>query len=238
MLQLEKPMVDERIQKETNRFFAKLFFFQTLFVIGGMVMQIVNPVPLRVFCLQIICLVVGIGFALIQLITKGVFWLKAKDDALISIREEILAVAYSLEFIILLLGDCVFIFFEKEYSSWNVLYCFEWMIPAWIYVVIGIKHSWIQWGGKARQINGKKLLKKLWIPAMVAAVFMIILLELPDWLEDKVFSGNEIFAVSVIVIGIPMGSYFLMKKIVDAGEKRANKMLEELEKQEEMTLEE
>lgn len=240
MLQLEKPMVDERIRKETNRFFAKLFYLQTLLAIGGMVIQIVNKVPLRVVCLQIICLVVGMGFALIQLITKGVFWLKAKakDEALTSIREGILALAYSLEFIILLLGDCVFLFFEKEYSSWNVLYCLEWVIPAWIYVVIGIKRSWIQWGGKNRQVNGKKLMKKLWIPTMVGAVFMIILMELPEWLEDGVFSGDEIFAVAVIVIGIPMGSYFLMNKIVDTGEKRANKILEELEKQEEMTLEE
>ncbi len=232
MLQLEKPMVDERIHKETNRFFAKLFYLQTLLAIGGMVIQIVNKVPLRVVCLQIVCLVVGMGFALIQLITKGVFGLKAKDEALTSIREGILALAYSLEFFILMLGDCVFIFFEKEYSSWNVLYCFEWMIPAWIYVVIGIKRSWIQWGGKNRQVNGKKLMKKLWIPTIVGAVLVIFLIELPEWLADGVFSGNEIFAVLVTVIGIPMGSYFLMNKIVDTGEKRADKMLEELEKQE------
>lgn len=236
--QLEKPMVDERIQKETNRFFAKLFYVQTLFVISGMVMQIANQVPLRVFCLQIISLVMGIGFAWIQMITKGVFWLKTKDEALISIREGILAVAYSLEFIVLLFGDFIFLFLEKEYSSWNALYCLEWMIPALIYTIIATKRSWIQWGGKARQINGKKLMKKLWIPAMVAAVFIIILSELPEWLEDGIFAGNEIFAVLIIVIGIPVGSYFLMNRIIDTGEKRANKMLEELEEEEEMTLEE
>ncbi len=230
--QEKKPALDERIQKETNKLGAKLFYLLTVLVIIGMVIQVIEQAPFRGFYLQIVCLVAGIGFVVVQLIRKGIFLVKDKDEVLTSIHEETLSHGYYIETFILLFGELIVMFLEKEQPSWISLYFFEWVIPSLILSVSSIKKSWLQWGGKRRQVAGKKQMKKMCIPAGLLCGVLMIVMELPTWLEDGEITLKEAVWIPYFMIAFAVMFYFVFGLMMDSGEKRANKSLEENEHEE------
>ena len=55
----KKQVVDERIQKESNRLNAKMFYLLTALVFGLLIVKLCAKAPLPVYLLEVITLVAG-----------------------------------------------------------------------------------------------------------------------------------------------------------------------------------
>ncbi len=227
---------DERIAKESNKLSAKMFYLQSALIIIALVIKLVIGVPLQVFCLEIISLVVGIGYFVVQEMRKGIFLLKNKDDALQSIHEEVLAKAYNLEMMLLVFGELIFMYALPEYFAWLALYLIMWFIPAIVVTKASVKKGWLQWGTKKREVVGKKSLKIRCVFGGIAFGVMMIPTFLPMWLIDGKLVWTELIWIPIEMVMFGVLFYIVFTRMVDKGAKKADEALPVDEG--EMTLEE
>jgi hypothetical protein len=140
-----------------------------LFSVGLLVSLIVKLLlrePWYNFILEILCLVPAWGYAIVKRVQSGILFLKEKDEALLSIRNEIMSKAYMLAFKIHIFGELVYMFFvigvlkpEEAWSremTWMTLYLAIWFLPALIITIFTLKKGWMVWGSKKREETGKK----------------------------------------------------------------------------------
>lgn len=229
-------VMDERIEKESNKLTAKLFYVQTVLVALLLVGKLLAKLSWKAYLLEIICLVAGVGFVLIAEIGKGIFLLKDKDAALTGIHQSVLAKGYSLEMALLLVGELVFMYVLPEYFLWLIGYFGAWFVPAVILTVVSVKKGWLQWGSKNRQVEGKQNLKKRVAIGGVEFGLMMIPIQLPMWLADGALSFKEILMIPFEMVMFGVLFYILFTLMVDKGEKKANS--DALTEGEEMSIEE
>ena len=228
----QKPAMDERIQKESNKLLSKLFYLLNAILLVVLVIKLVQGVHWGLMCLDILCLAVGSVWVIVQQTRKGIFLLREKDEVLTEVHQGVLAKGYLLQTSILLYGELVCMYLYRDDMGWCSLYFFTWIIPIWIYVVASIKNSWIQWGGKKRQTVGKKLSKKTCAIAGVLYGVLWAFMEYPEWLEDGVVSFKELIWIPIDMFAFAVLMYFILNFLVDMGEKRANKALQNMEDKE------
>ena len=225
----KKKVVDERILKESNALSAKMFYVITLLTVISLVVKLVCRLPLFVFGLEIIALVVSVGYVLVCEGCKGILFVK-KDEELKTIHEEILTKAMMIHLSTLMDGGLLFCFLAKEYCTWALSYIVIWMVPSMIITIASIKNGWLIWGSKKRETEGKKNFKlRVAAGAFICGLFM----GFPMLYHDGVFHAEGILWILGLGImwGVPF--YLVFTGFMKVAEKRADQNLKEKEQQNE-----
>lgn len=227
---------DERIEKETNKIMPAMFWLFSAGLLASLIVKLVLGEPWYNFILEILCLVPAVGYALVRRISNGVLFLKEKDEALIAIRNEIMAKAFNIAFHIQISGELVYMFFvigvlnagDVEWSremTWIALYLLIWFLPSLIVTVLTLKKGWMVWGSKKREVTGKKDFAK---QTAIGALFFGIMMGVVEILENG-------FSEKVIIIVLACGAvwgilfYFVMLAIIKISEKNADKAVKKQE---------
>lgn len=116
----KKQVVDERIQKESNRLNAKMFYLLTALVFGLLIVKLCAKAPLLVYLLEVITLVAGGIYFVAAEVKKGIFLVKDKDEVIKTLHEQNLSKAMYLEFSILVFGELVYLFLRMVSLSRKV----------------------------------------------------------------------------------------------------------------------
>lgn len=232
----QNQIKDERIEKETNKIMPAVFAIFTLGLLASFITKLVLGEPWYNFILEILCLVPSWGYAVIKRAKNGILFLKEKDDALLTIRNEIMSKAYMIAFRILTTGQLVYLFFveavlmPEELSwiremTWLVVYLGVDFVTALIVTVFTIKKGWLIWGSKKREVAGKKNFAKR---TAVGALFFGVCMGFFDVLENG-------FSMQTVTLTLGTGAmwgilfYFSMLAVIKVSEKNADKAVKEQE---------
>lgn len=225
-----KKIKDERLEKESNQLNAKMFYLISALLVIALSVKIVNKLPMHVYGLEILCLVASFSYVLIARIRKGILLVKEKDGVLTAIKEEILAKGFTIDFWILGIGEFLLIICDFQNIFWYAWYLAIELIPSLIITVFSVKKGWLLWGGQKRQKNGKKELRKR---VVIGALFYGLIMGAPQLYQDGAFHAEGILWIlgMAVLWGVPF--YFLFGLLVDIGERKANKQVEEVNQVEE-----
>jgi len=218
----EKPVVDERIEKESNRLSAKMFYVLTVFTAILLAVKIAKGLPVVVYLLEIVTLLAGIIYYVVAEVKSGIFLAKERDEVLTVMHEKNLAKAMDIEFKVLVFGELIFMFVLKEYFLWLAAYLLVWMIPALIITVASIKNGWIIWGTKKREKEGKKDFKKR---VAIGSIFYGVIVGGPMCFKDGVFQPEGILSILGLAAFWGILFYLLMSGMMKVAEKKADQKL-------------
>ncbi len=237
MFKKKKQPVDERILKESNKLYAKMFYVIQLLNLIVLLVKLVCGVPIYLYVLELMCLVVGTLIVVIDEQRKGILFVKEKDEVLQTLHEETLTKAFSVNSWIIIMGELILmlalLFFAAEYFLWVLSYFVIWMPPALMVTIASMKKGWLIWGTKKREVTGKKeFIKRLIIGSAFFGLFMAF---------PSIFRGGS-FHPSGLLFALGMGAswgimfYLLFMGAMKIAEKNADKnvekQVENVEKQE------
>ena len=236
----QNQIKDERIEKETNKIMPARFWLFSAGLRASLIVKLVLGEPWYNFILEILCLVPSVGYMLVKRISGGVLFLKEKDEALVSIRNEIMSRAYMVAFWILTTGQLIYMFYImgvlmpddivwiKE-MTWLVVYLGIDFVTSLIVSIFTVKKGWMVWGSKKREVTGKKEFAKR---TAVGALFFGVIMGVVDILENG-------FSMQTIIMVVGTGAfwgiafYFIMIALVKISEKNADKDVKEQEERSE-----
>ena len=156
MLKELKP--DERIEKESNVLYGKMYYLMSLLMILSLIVKLICKVPWFVYGLELVAFVASGGFLLVQELRKGILFVRKKDEVLAEIHSKNLKDAFMVALWILIVGECLFMNVGGKYFFWMFSYLLIWFIPAIIISIASLSNGWIIWGGKKKEAMGKKRL--------------------------------------------------------------------------------
>lgn len=220
----EKKVVDERIEKESNKFAAKMYYLITALTVISLIVKFACQLPLYVYGLEIIALVTSVVFFIVSEARNGILFEKNKDEELLNIHYGILAKAEMIIFYIVVTGELFYLFLAKEHVEWIFSYLAICMIPAFIQSIVSIKNGWFIWGSKQKEVKGKKDFKKR---VVIGSLFYGVLVGFPFLYKDGVIHPEGILWILGLAIGWGIPFYFIMLGIMKISEKKADKKLEE-----------
>lgn len=229
----QKP--DERLVKETNKLATKMFYVQSMLMVILFVVKWGNNLPFQMVVLELLTLLIGIGYVLVQEMRKGILFIGKKDAALQSIHEDVLARAHNKEMWTIAIGELILMYIFPQYLAWTTLYLASLFIPALVYTVVSIKKGWIQWGTKKQEISSKQGLKKKCVWGGIAFGIMSLPTNIPMFLKDGGIELLEIIWIPLEMVLFSGLSYAIVSFMVNKGTKKANEVVPV---EEEMTLEE
>ena len=215
----QKPVVDERIQKESNKLSAKMFYLLSLLVAVLLVIKIMNRLPFQVYALEVITLVAGIIYLVVAEVQDGIFMIKERDEVLTTLHEDNLAKAMNLEFMLLVMGELLFMFLLKEHFIWLPAYFLVWLPPALIITIASIKNGWIIWGTKKREKKGKKEFKKR---VAIGSLFYGVIVGAPRLFKDGAFDPTGILWILGLAAFWGILFYLIMSGMMKVSEKKAD----------------
>lgn len=218
----KKQVVDERIQKESNRLNAKMFYLLTALVFGLLIVKLCAKAPLPVYLLEVITLVAGGIYFVAAEVKKGIFLVKDKDEVIKTLHEQNLSKAMYLEFSILVFGELVYLFLMIEYFYWLPAYFLVWLPPALIITIASIKNGWLIWGSKKREKEGKKDFKKR---VVIGSIFYGVIVGWPFVFEDGVFKPEGILRILALAAMWGFLFYFIFIGMMKVAEKKADRKL-------------
>ena len=131
----KKQPVDERIEKESNRMSAKMYYLMSVLAIVSIVVKVCYKLPVYVYALELISLAVSGIFCVVSELKYGMMFIKNKDEELLSIHYKVLSRAMRIGFWIIIIGEILFMFIAKGYWGWGVLYIAIWGIPFYLMFV-------------------------------------------------------------------------------------------------------
>ena len=222
--------VDERIEKESNRLAAKMYYLMTVLTVAVLVVKLWYKVPVYVYALELISLAASGIYALVSEWKYGILFLKDKDEELLSIHHKVLSKAMMISFWIIIVGELLFIFIANKYMEWVELYFVVWGIPALITTFFSIKNGWIIWGTKKKEQDGKKELKKR---TAIGALFFGIIMGFPMLFQDGAFHPEGLLWVFGMAAGWGIPFYLIFAGIMKVSEKMADKKAEKKEVEDE-----
>ena len=241
MFKKKEKVRDERIEKEESKLVAPVFYLFSAGLLISLVVKLVMGETYQNFLLELCCLLPSWGYALVKGGTLGVLWMKEKDEALCSIRNDIMKKAYMIAFWILTTGQLIYMYFVADYMktmglpenitwtkewTWSVVYLLIDLVPAAIISVYSLKKGLLVWGSKKREVTGKKEFAKR---TVMGALLFGVLMGLPELFVDGVFQPRTILVMLGMgaAWGIPF--YFLMMAFIKISEKNADKAVKEEE---------
>lgn len=216
----KKQPVDERIEKESNRLSAKLYYLMSALTIVAIIVKMCYKVPVYVYGLELISLAVSGVYAIASELKYGILFLKDKDEELLSLHNKILAKAVMISFWIIIMGEFLFIFVIPGYIEWVELYFAVWGIPAIIHSVFAIKNGWLIWGTKKKEEDGKKNFGKR---TVIGALFFGLVMGLPMLFQDGAFHPEGLLWVLGMAAGWGIPFYLIMMGLMKVSEKMADK---------------
>lgn len=212
---------DERIEKESNKPAAMMFYVTTALLVICLGVKVVCQLPVQVYALEIGCLVISLVYAIADKARNGILWMKEKDDALVTINNKILARAYMIDFWMLAFGELVFIVVLKEYFWWVGMYLFTLLVPALVITVLTLKKGWLGWGSKKQEKTGIKEFRKR---VIIGSLFFGIFVGFPYVYSNGTFHPEGILWVLGLGAGWGVMFYFLMLGFIKASEKKADEI--------------
>ena len=220
-----KQPVDERLEKESNKLSAKMFYVMALLAMISLAVKIICRLPVKVYALEILALAAGIIFVLACELKKGILFIK-KDEVLQTIHEAVLAKAMMVMFWIFVFGDVLLLFVLGEYFFWILANFVVVIIPALIISVASIKNGWLIWGSKKREADGKKSFKKR---VAIGALFYGVFMGFPQLYHDGAFHAEGILWILGMAAGWGIPFYLIFMAIMKVAEKKADEKLKEKE---------
>lgn len=216
----KKQPVDERIEKESNRLAAKMYYLMTVLTIALLILKLWYKVPVYVYALELISLVASGIYCIVSELKYGILFLKDKDEDLLSIHHKVLTKAMMISFLIITIGELLFIFVAYEYLEWVELYFVVWGIPALINSFFAIKNGWLIWGTKKKEQDGKKELKKR---TAIGALFFGIIMGFPMLFQEGAFHPEGLLWILGMAAGWGIPFYLIFAGIMKVSEKMADK---------------
>jgi len=225
---------DERIEKEVNRFSGKLFYVMCVLLIVSLVVKCCFDLPFYVYALEIVGLAAGVVCFLVQELRSGILFEAKKDEVLSELHSKALTKAMMVQFYVLVIAGCIPVlvsdFYEpfQQYEWWFFGYMLAILPVSLIITIVMIKKGWYVWGGKNREMSGKK---NLAVRTVFASLLFGILTEIGNGFNhvyrEGVFHAEGI--LWVVAIGALWGIifYFVMLAMIKVSEKRADKQLQE-----------
>lgn len=232
----QNQIKDERIEKESNKVMAAVYWLFLAGLLASLVTKLVLGEPWYNFILEIVCIVPSVGYALVKRSSNGVLFLKEKDEALVTIRNGIMAKAFNIALNVLITGELVYMFFiigvlkvgDVDWCremTWLSVYLIIWFVPSLIVSVLTVKKGWMVWGSKKREVTGKKAFAKR---TAIGALFFGILMGVVEVIENG-------FSMKVLVLVFGTGAmwgilfYFMMLATIKISEKNADKAVKKQE---------
>lgn len=222
--------VDERIEKESNRLAAKMYYLMTVLTVAVLVVKLWYKVPVYVYALELISLAASGIYALVSEWKYGILFLKDKDEELLSIHHKVLSKAMMISFWIIIVGELLFIFIANKYMEWVELYFVVWGIPALIITFLSIKNGWLIWGTQKKEKSGKKELAKR---TTIGALFFGLFMGFPMLFQDGAFHPEGLLWVFGMAAGWGIPFYLIFAGIMKVSEKMADKKAEKKEVEDE-----
>ncbi|MCR5754564.1 MAG: hypothetical protein K6G30_07125 [Acetatifactor sp.] len=216
----QKHLLDERIEKESNRLSAKMFYLISILMVASIIAKLYYKVPLYVYTLELISLAVSGIFCIVSEWKHGILLLTKKDEALLSIHHKILAKAFTLSFEIIITGELLFLFVAKEYIKWLGLYLVIWGVPALLITYFSIKNGWFIWGTEKKEKDGKKELKKR---TAMGALFFGVFMGFPMLFRGGMFHPEGLLWIFGMAAGWGIPFYLIFTGMMKIAERRADK---------------
>ena len=220
----EKKVVDERIEKESNRLAAKLYYLITALTVISLIVKIVYKLPLYVYGLEIVALIAGVIYFLASEIRTGILFVRNRDEELLNIHYAILAKAEMIMFEFIITGELLYLFIAKEHVEWVLSYIAIWLVPALIQTIAAIKNGWLVWGSRKKEEKGKEDFKKR---VVVGALFVGVIIGFPFLYKDGAIHPEGILWIIGLAVSWGVPFYFLFMLMMKIAEKKADKNLEE-----------
>lgn len=230
MFKRKQKVVDERIEKESNKLSAKMYALMLVLTNACLIFKITKGLPFYLYALEIIVELTMILYLLVQESRSGILFMNKRDEATQTLHEGVLAKAFNLAFNIVVEGEFLLMFglliWAREYFFWCLSYLVIWVPAALIITVCSIKKGWFVWGSKKKEQEGTKALgKRVVIGSLGYGCFMGVFL--------MIMTGK--FAVKYLMMmpimaamwGIPF--YFIMLFMMKKAERQADKKVEAVE---------
>lgn len=222
--------MDERIEKESNQLFAKLYYLVLVSAIACLIGKIAYGLPFYLYALEIIVLLAMIIYVVVKEAGSGVLFMKNRDDATQVFHEGVLAKAFNLAFNIVVDGECLLIFglliWAREYFFSGLSYLVIWFPAALIHTVVAIKRGWFVWGTKKKEQEGKQNFGKR---VIVGSLFFGCFMGLFFMIIHGEFAVRYLVMMPILAAmwGIPF--YLVMLFMMKKAEKQADKIVKEVE---------
>jgi len=220
----EKKVVDERIEKESNKFAAKMYYLITALTVISLLVKLACKLPVYVYGLEIIALVASLVYFFVNEVRNGILFVKNKDEELLNIHYGILAKAELIIFYIIIIGEFFYLFIAGKYFFWVLSDFVIWIIPALIQTVVSIKNGWFIWGSKQKEVKGKKDFKKR---VVIGSLFYGLIVGSPFLFKDGAIQPEGILRVLGLAVAWGVPFYLIMVALMKISEKKADKKLEE-----------
>lgn len=230
MFKRKPKVVDERIEKESNKLSARMYVLMLVLTNACLIFKITKGLPFYLYALEIIIELTMILYFLVKESQSGILFMNKRDEATQTLHEGVLAKAFNIAFNIVVEGEFLLMFglliWAKEYFFWVLSYLVIWVPAALIITVLSIKRGWLVWGSKKKEQEGTKAFGKrvvfgsLGYGCFMSVFFMIMTGEI----SLKLLALIPIMAA---MWGIPF--YFIMLLFVKKAEKQADKQLEAVE---------
>ena len=229
MFKRKQKVVDERIEKESNKLNAKMYALMLVLTNACLIFKITKGLPFYLYALEIIVELTMILYFLVKESQSGILFMNKKDEATQTLHEGVLAKAFNIAFNIVVEGEFLLMFglliWAKEYFFWMCSYFVIWVPVALIITVVSIKRGWLIWGSKKKEQEGTKAFgKRVVIGSLLYGVIMGVFFMISHGFSLKLLALIPIMAA---MWGIPF--YFIMLLFVKKAEKQADKQLEEVE---------
>lgn len=230
MFKRKQKVVDERIEKESNKLSAKMYGLMLVLTNACLIYKIVKGLPFYLYALEIIVELTMILYFLVKESQSGILFMNKRDEATQTLHESVLAKAFNLAFNIVVEGEFLLMFglliWAREYFFWVCSYFVIWVPAALIITALSIKRGWFVWGTKKKEQEGKKSFGKatfkgsLFFGCFMGVFFMIT----RGGFEVKYLVMMPIMAA---MWGIPY--YLIMTFMMKQAEKQADKKVEAVE---------
>lgn len=239
----QNQVKDERIEKESNKLAAPMFYLFSVELLACLIVKLVLGEPWYNFVLEIACLVPAWGYVLLKRAQNGILVIKEKDEALLTIRNEILSKAFMISFFVIILGELFYMFAVTDYFSrysiihsdeeiwtremtWMLVYLAVWFVPAIIFTIFTLKKGWLIWGSKKREVTGKKEFGKR---VVIGSLFFGLIMGVPELIENGIFYAKGWLMILGLAAGWGILYYFGMMAFIKLSEKNADKAVKEQE---------
>lgn len=243
----QNQVKDERIEKESNKLIAPMFYFISMELLVCLILKLVLGEPWYNFVLEIACLVPAWGYALVKRAQNGILLIKEKDEVLLTVRNAILSKAFMIAFSVIIAGELLYMIAVTGFLNlggiiptdaesmaraniWLVVYLAVWLVPALIFTIFTLKKGWLIWGSKKREVTGKKEFGKR---VVIGSLFFGLIMGLPELIENGIFYAKGWLMIFGMAAMWGILFYFAMIGLIKLSEKNADKAVKEQEERSE-----
>ena len=229
MFKRKQKVVDERIEKESNKLSARMYVLMLVLTNACLIFKITKGLPFYLYALEIIIELTMILYFLVKESQMGILFMNKRDEATQTLHESVLAKAFNIAFNIVVEGEFLLMFglliWAREYYNWMCSYLVIWVPAALIISVASIKRGWLVWGSKKKEQEGTKAFgKRVVIGSLAYGVIMGVFMMLSHG-----FSVKYLVMIPIMAAMWGISFYFIMLFLVKRAEKQADKKLEEVE---------